>query len=40
MLHSNLQDLSLVVNFTIPRSEEKVNTKLVLEMSDEIIRLR
>ena len=35
-----LQDLSLVVNFTVPRSKDSVNTRLILEMSDEIIKLK
>jgi hypothetical protein len=34
-------DLTLVVNFVVPKSKDtKLNTKLVLEMSDEIVRIR
>jgi hypothetical protein len=30
----------LVVNFTIPRSEDKINTRLILELSDEVIKIK
>lgn len=33
-------DLSTVVNFTVPKSKEKANTRLVLETGDEQIKLR
>ena len=29
-----------MVNFTLPRSKDMVNDRLVLEMSDEVVKLR
>jgi hypothetical protein len=33
----NSIDLSTVVNFTVPKSKQKANTRLVLETSDEMV---
>jgi hypothetical protein len=33
----NSIDLSTVVNFTVPKSKQKANTRLVLETSDKLV---